>query len=81
LHVIDIVYFMSNSGSFSNEAVDRGALQGGINMNTKELNAFTARWLMALRTAQADGNRKTVRIIVDALARAHEIPAAYPPHH
>jgi hypothetical protein len=47
-------------------------------MNTKELNDFTARWLMALKTAQADGDRKTARIIVDALAKAHGISASYP---
>ena len=51
----------------------------GDRMNTKELNAFTARWLMALKTAQADGDHKTACIIVNALAKAHGIPASYPP--
>jgi hypothetical protein len=41
-------------------------------------DAFTARWLLALKTAQADGDHKTARIIVDALARAHGISANYP---
>lgn len=48
-------------------------------MTIKERDAFTARWLMALKTAQADGNRKNVRIIIDALAKAHGISANCPP--
>ncbi|MEH2484362.1 hypothetical protein [Bradyrhizobium sp. AZCC 2230] len=48
-------------------------------MTAKQLHEFTARWLMALKTAQADDNRKNVRIIIDALAKAHGIPANYPP--
>ena len=43
------------------------------------VDAFTARWLMALKTSQADDDTKRVRIIIDALARAHGIPANYPP--
>jgi hypothetical protein len=30
-------------------------------------------------TAQADGDRKTVRVVLDPLAKAHGIPASYPP--
>jgi hypothetical protein len=48
-------------------------------MTLQERDAFTTRWLMALKTSQADGNSKNVRIIIDALAKAHGIPAAYPP--
>ena len=51
----------------------------GHHMKTKELNDFTARCLLALKTAQADGDRKTARIIANALAKAHSIPASYPP--
>jgi hypothetical protein len=47
-------------------------------MTIRERDAFTARWLLALKTAQADGDHKTARIIVDALAKAHGIPASYP---
>jgi len=46
-------------------------------MTSKELTSFTARWLMALKTALADGDHKTARIIVDALAKAQGIPARY----
>lgn len=46
-------------------------------MTAKQLNDFTCRSLMALKTAQADGDHKNVRII-DALVRAHGIPANYP---
>jgi hypothetical protein len=48
-------------------------------MTLQERDAFTARWLMALKTSQADGDRKNVRIIIDVLARVHGIPASYPP--
>jgi hypothetical protein len=48
-------------------------------MTAKQLNDFTARWLMALKTSQADSDHRHVRIIVDALAKAHGIPANYPP--
>jgi hypothetical protein len=48
-------------------------------MTLKERDAFTARWLMALKTSQADGDNKNVRIIIDALAKVHGIPANYPP--
>lgn len=48
-------------------------------MTVKERGAFTARWLMALKTSHADGDNKNVRIIIDALAKAHGIPANYPP--
>jgi hypothetical protein len=34
---------------------------------------------MALKTARADGDRKTIRVVLDALAKAHGIPANYPP--
>jgi hypothetical protein len=47
-------------------------------MTAKQLNNFTARWLMALKTSQADGDGKNVRIIIDALAKAHGISANYP---
>lgn len=48
-------------------------------MTLKERDDFTARWLMALKTAQAHGDHKNAQIIVDALAKAHGIPASYPP--
>lgn len=50
-------------------------------MTIKEIedrDAFAARWLMALKTSQADGDHKRVRIITDALAKAHELES-YPP--
>jgi hypothetical protein len=45
---------------------------------SRERDAFTTRWLMALKTSQADGDSKNVRVIIDALAKAHGIPANYP---
>ena len=49
-------------------------------MTVKERDAFTGRCLMILAPARADGDRKTVRVVLDALARAHGInPATYPP--
>ena len=48
-------------------------------MTLQERDAFTTRWLMALKTSQADGDAEHVRIIIDALARAHGIAANYPP--
>ena len=48
-------------------------------MTLQERDAFTTRWLMALKTSQADGDSKNVCIIIDALAKAHGIPANYPP--
>jgi hypothetical protein len=48
-------------------------------MTLQERDAFTTRWLMALKTSQADGDSRNVRIIIDALAKAHGIPANYPP--
>lgn len=48
-------------------------------MTAPQLNDFTARWLMALKTSQADGDHKRARVIIDALAKAHGIPANYPP--
>jgi hypothetical protein len=45
----------------------------------QERDAFTTRWLMALKTSQADGDSKNVRISIDALAKARGIPANYPP--
>ncbi|MCC8954111.1 hypothetical protein H8B02_11755 [Bradyrhizobium sp. Pear77] len=47
-------------------------------MTIQERDAFTARWLMALKISQADGDTRRVRIIIDALAKAHGIPANYP---
>jgi hypothetical protein len=47
-------------------------------MTLKERDAFTVRCLMILKTAQAVGNSKTARVVVDALAKAHGIPASYP---
>jgi hypothetical protein len=41
-------------------------------------DAFTGRCLLALKTAQADGDHKTARIVVDAIGKAHGIPASYP---
>ncbi len=32
-----------------------------------------------LKTSQADGDSKNLRAIIDALAKAHSIPANYPP--
>jgi hypothetical protein len=32
-----------------------------------------------LKTSQVDGDHKSVRIIVDALAKVHGIPVNYPP--
>jgi hypothetical protein len=34
---------------------------------------------MALKTSQADRDHRCVRIIIDALAKAHGISANYPP--
>jgi hypothetical protein len=34
--------------------------------------------LLVLKTAQADGDNKTARVVIDALAKAHGIPASYP---
>jgi hypothetical protein len=48
-------------------------------MTARQLNEFTTCWLMALKTSQANGDNKNVRIIIDALAKAHGIPANYPP--
>ena len=42
-------------------------------MTAKQLNQFTARCLMILKTAQTDGNSKTVRVVIDALAKAHGV--------
>jgi hypothetical protein len=47
-------------------------------MKTKALNEFTARALLVLKTAQASGDRDTMRVIIDALGKAHGIPASYP---
>lgn len=48
-------------------------------MTAKQLSDFTAPWLVALKTSQADGDNKNVQIIIDALAKAHGTPANYPP--
>jgi hypothetical protein len=45
----------------------------------RDRDEFTTRWLMALKTSQADGDRKSVRIIIDMLAKEHGIPVDYPP--
>lgn len=47
-------------------------------MTAKQLNDFTARWLMALKTSQADGDDEAARIIIEALAKAHDLEN-YPP--
>jgi hypothetical protein len=48
-------------------------------MTAKQLmNDFTARCLMALKTSQASGNSRRVRILIDALAKAHGLEN-YPP--
>jgi hypothetical protein len=44
-------------------------------MAIKERDAFTTRCLMILATARADKNNKTVRVVLDALVKAHGIPA------
>jgi hypothetical protein len=46
-------------------------------MTAKQLNDYTAGWLMALKTSQAAGDSKNARTIIDELARAHGIPANY----
>jgi hypothetical protein len=48
-------------------------------MKTKELNEFTQRMLLALKTAQHDRDRDAMGTIIDTLAQAHGIPATYPP--
>ncbi len=47
-------------------------------MTIKERDAFTGRCLLVLATARADKDHKTVRTVLDALAKAHGIPASYP---
>jgi hypothetical protein len=47
-------------------------------MTIKERDAFSTRMLMALKTSQADGDSRRVRVIIDALARAHGLEN-YPP--
>jgi hypothetical protein len=47
-------------------------------MPIKERDAFTTRCLMILRTARADGDRKTVRVVLDALAKEYGLEN-YPP--
>jgi hypothetical protein len=49
---------------------------GEHHMTRRERDAFTVRWLLGLTTAQTDGNHRTARIIVDALAKAHGVPTA-----
>lgn len=39
----------------------------------KDRDAFTTRCLMSLATARADGDRKTVRVVLDALFREHGV--------
>ena len=41
----------------------------------KERDAFTGRCLMIIATARADGDRKTIRVVLDALAKAHGVRA------
>jgi hypothetical protein len=40
---------------------------------------FTQRWLMALKTSQADGDRDAMAAIIDALGKQYDIPTNYPP--
>lgn len=47
-------------------------------MTIQQRDAFTARCLLVLKTAETDGNRKTIRVVIDTLAKAHAIPASYP---
>jgi hypothetical protein len=42
-------------------------------MNTKGLNEFTKRTLMALVTAMADRNHKDAKVLVHALAKEHGV--------
>jgi hypothetical protein len=51
----------------------------GHHMNIKERDAFTRRCLLVLATALVDGDRKTVRVVLEALASAHRLPASCPP--
>jgi hypothetical protein len=46
-------------------------------MKSKKLNDFTKRMLLALKTAQMDGDRDVERQLIDALVKAHGIPASY----
>jgi hypothetical protein len=39
----------------------------------RERDAFTTRCLMILATARADGDRKTIAVVLDALANTHGI--------
>ena len=48
----------------------------GQNMTVKERDAFTSRCLMIIAIARADGDRKTVRVVLDSLAKAHGIAPA-----
>ena len=45
-------------------------------MTVKERDAFTSRCLMIIAIARADGDRKTVRVVLDSLAKAHGIAPA-----
>jgi hypothetical protein len=40
-------------------------------MTIKERDAFTTRCLMILETARADRDSRTVRVVLDALAKAY----------
>ena len=43
-------------------------------MTTKEIrdrDAFTTRCLMSIATARAEGDKKTARVVLAALAKAH----------
>jgi hypothetical protein len=47
-------------------------------MTLKERDAFTTRCLMILATARADGDRTTVRVVLDTLAKGYGIAPAAP---
>jgi hypothetical protein len=47
-------------------------------MTIRERDAFAGRCLLVLATARADDDRKTVRVVLDALAKAHGIAPAAP---
>jgi hypothetical protein len=45
-------------------------------MTIKERDAFTTRCLMIVATARADGDRKSVCVVLDALAKVHSVAPA-----
>jgi hypothetical protein len=46
-------------------------------MTIKQRDAFTTRSLMILATARADGDSKTVRVVLASWAKAHGVPAPF----